>query len=167
MVTAEAIKAFLGLESHPEGGFFVETYRADEDIPASALPERYLGRRSFGTCIYYLLTPDTFSAIHRLASDETFHFYLGDPVEMLQLFPDGSGKVVMLGPDLLNGMHPQVVVPRGVRQGARLVPGGGLALLGCTVAPGFEFADYEHARRDQLLRSYPAFHDWILALTVG
>ncbi len=165
MVSAEAIKAFLGLESHPEGGFFVETYRADEDIPASAVPERYMGRRSFGTCIYYLLTPDTFSAIHRMASDEIFHFYLGDPVEMLQLPPDGSGRVLTLGPDLLNGMHPQLVVPRGVWQGSRLLPGGRFALLGCTVAPGFTYGDYEPGQREELATSYPDFTNLIVVLT--
>src|SRR5574341_817249 len=165
MVTAEAIKAFLGLEPHPEGGFFVETYRADEDIPASAMPDRYLGRRNLATAIYYLLTPETFSAIHRLLSDEIFHFYLGDPVEMLQLLPDGSGKVVTLGPDILIGMHPQVVVPRGVWQGARLAPGGRFALLGCTVAPGFTYGDYEHARRQALVEQFPQFQEMIVALT--
>jgi hypothetical protein len=165
MVSGEAIKAFLGLEQHPEGGFFVETYRADEDIPASALPERYLGRRAFGTCIYYLLTPETFSAIHRLASDEIFHFYLGDPVEMLQLWPDGSGKLVTLGPNILNGEQPQVVVPRGVWQGSRLLPGGRFALLGCTVAPGFTYGDYEPAERETLMASYPEFNELIVGLT--
>src|SRR5581483_11176343 len=95
------------------------------------------------TAIYYLLTPDTVSAMHRLATDEIFHFYLGDPVEMLQLRPDGSHRVAILGPDLDAGQRPQIVVPRGVWQGARLVPGGRFALLGTTVAPGFDYADYE------------------------
>ena len=102
--------------------------------------------------------------MHRLASDEVFHIYLGDPVEMLQLFPNGSGNVVTLGQDLEKGMRPQVVVPRGVWQGSRLVPGGRFALLGTTVAPGFEFADYEQGRRDDLLEAYPAFREIILAL---
>ncbi|HEY7676597.1 MAG TPA: cupin domain-containing protein, partial [Candidatus Methylomirabilis sp.] len=142
-MTADALKTLLGLRPHPaEGGFFVETYRAGEGVPAEALPARYGGARAFSTAIYYLLTPDTFSAMHRLASDEVFHFYLGDPVEMLHLFPDGSGRAVTLGPDLLAGMRPQVVVPRGVWQGSRLAPGGRLALLGTTVAPGFDLADY-------------------------
>jgi predicted cupin superfamily sugar epimerase len=82
------------------------------------------------------LTPDTFSALHRLASDEVFHFYLGDPVEMLQVWPDGSHRVVLIGTDLAAGERPQVVVPRGIWQGARLRPGGRFALLGTTVAPG-------------------------------
>ena len=166
MLTVDQIKSLLGLKPHPEeGGFFVETYRAGERIPAEALGGRYRGARSVGTAIYYLLTPDTFSAMHRLASDEIFHFYLGDPVEMLQLFPDGTGRIVTLGQDLAKGMRPQAIVPQGVWQGSRLVPGGRFALLGTTVAPGFDFADYEHARRDALLSSHPTFRDLILSLT--
>jgi predicted cupin superfamily sugar epimerase len=166
-VTADEIITLLKLKPHPkEGGFYSETYRADETIPASALPPRYRGVRSFGTCMYSLLTPGTFSAIHRLQSDEIFHFYLGAPVEMLQLQSDGTSKTVVIGSDLHAGMTPQVVVPRGVWQGSRLVTGGEFALLGCTVAPGFDFADYEHGRREQLIASYPGFREKITALTV-
>jgi len=165
-MTAEEIIELLKLKPHPkEGGFFSETYRADETISADFLPPRYTGPRAFGTCIYYLLTPTTFSAMHRLQSDEIFHFYLGDPVEILQLLPNGTGKTVMLGADLRAGTQPQVVVPRGVWQGSRLVAGGKFALLGCTVAPGFDFADYEDARRDDLVRNYPQFQQEIVALT--
>jgi hypothetical protein len=167
MITAEQVKALLNLTPHPaEGGYFAETYRSDESLRAEALPVRYKAPRSLGTAIYYLLTPDTFSAMHRLASDEIFHFYLGDPVEMLHLFPEGSGRVVRLGPDLLAGQRPQVIVPRGVWQGCRIVPGGRFALLGTSVAPGFDFADYEHGRRADLLGTYPAFRDRILSLTL-
>jgi len=166
-MTAEEIIALLKLKPHPkEGGFYSETYRAGETIPANVLPTRYSGQRAFGTCIYYLLTASTFSAMHRLQSDEIFHFYLGDPVEMLQLLPDGTGKTVILGSDLRSGMQPQVIVPRGVWQGSRLVAGGKFALLGCTVAPGFDFADYEHGRRSELIASYPEFRERIVALTV-
>jgi predicted cupin superfamily sugar epimerase len=167
-MTAEEIVELLKLKPHPkEGGFFAETYRADETISLDALPPRYAGARAFGTCIYYLLTPTTFSAMHRLQSDEIFHFYLGDPAEMLQLLPDGTGKTVVLGADLRAGMQPQVIVPRGVWQGSRLVAGGKFALLGTTVAPGFNFADYEDGRRDDLVRSHPRFREKIMALTVG
>jgi predicted cupin superfamily sugar epimerase len=165
-MTAEEIIALLKLKPHPkEGGFFTETYRAEESIPRSVLPQRYTGPRAFGTSIYYLLAPGTFSAMHRLQSDEIFHFYLGDPVEMLQLSPDGMGKTVVLGSDLQAGMQPQVIVARGIWQGSQLVAGGKFALLGCTVAPGFDFADYEHARRDDLIRSHPQFREKIAALT--
>ena len=156
-MTAEDVIAALGLEPHPlEGGFFRETYRT---------PQKLMGQdRSLSTAIYYLLTPGTCSALHRLASDEIFHFYLGDPVRMLQLPPGGPGRAVVLGPDLLGGQSPQVVVPRGVWQGSFLSPGGTVALLGTTMAPGFDFADYE-AGDLHLIDDYPAFADSIRRLT--
>lgn len=163
---ARRIITLLGLEPHPEeGGFFVETWRSETQIAAEALGGVYDGPRSAGTAIYYLLTPDTFSALHRLKSEEVFHFYLGDPVEMLHLYPDGRAETVMLGPDIANGQSPQVVVPAGVWQGARLAEGGEVALLGCTVAPGFEFADYEHGQRAELLDGWSAAAPLIEALT--
>ena len=114
MLTADQIITLLNLKPYPEeGGYFVETYRSSETISENALPSHYKGARPFGTAIYYLLTPETFSSIHRLQSDEIFHFYLGDPIEMPQLFPDGSGKVLILGSDILNGMQPQVFVQGG------------------------------------------------------
>ena len=168
MTTAEELIALLGLQPHPkEGGFFRETYRAAETIAPGALPERYASARSHSTAIYYLLTPATFSALHRLASDEVFHFYAGDPVRMLQLFPDGQGRTITLGPDVAGGQQPQVVVPRGVWQGSLLEPGGAYALLGCTVAPGFDYADYEAGLREDLLSRYSAFADMIRRLTLG
>jgi predicted cupin superfamily sugar epimerase len=166
MLTADQIITFFNLKPHPEeGGYFAETYRSSEAIPEKALPSRYKGVRFFGTAIYYLLTPETFSVMHRLRSDEIFHFYLGDPVEMLQLSPDGSGKVITMGFDIPHGSQPQVVVPRGVWQGTRLSKNGRFSLLGATVSPGFEFSDYESGRRDKLVKSYPQFRDFIVALT--
>src|SRR5262245_1200758 len=144
MTTAQDLITLLHLQPHPkEGGFFRETYRAAERC----------GERSLSTAIYYLLTPNTFSALHRLASDEIFHFYLGHPVRMLQLGADG-GKEIVLGPDLSAGQQVQVLVPRGVWQGSFLEPGGEFALLGCTVAPGFDYADYEHGQRAALLTQF-------------
>ena len=163
---AAALIARLGLKPHPrEGGWFVESYRSDERIACDALPERYGADRALGTAIYYLLTASTFSEMHRLAGDEIFHFYLGDPVEMLLLRPEGTGATVLLGSDLVAGMRPQLVVPRGVWQGARLREGGRWALLGTTVAPGFEYADYETGARGDLLAAYPAHAPMIVALT--
>jgi predicted cupin superfamily sugar epimerase len=117
------------------------------------------------TAIYYLLEPNTFSELHRVASDEIFHFYLGDPLEMLQLWPDGSARLLLIGTDFESGMVPQVVVPRGVWQGARLVPGGEFALLGCTVSPGFEYTDYLSGSRALLSEAYPEYRDKIYGLT--
>lgn len=122
----------LGLQPHPiEGGFFRETYRSGESIPASALPIAYQTRadRSFGTAIYYLLTSDTFSEMHRLPTEEVFHLYLGGPARMLQLFPDGQGREIVIGSDVLAGQQPQVIVPPGVWQGTCLEPGVDFALM--------------------------------------
>jgi predicted cupin superfamily sugar epimerase len=165
-LSAEDVMALLHLQPHPaEGGYFVETYRSAEVLAAGHLPERYGAPRHVSTCIYYLLTPTTCSALHRLKSDEIFHFYLGDPVEMLQLHPDGSAETIVLGSDLRAGQRVQVLAPRDVWQGSRLVPGGTWALMGTTVAPGFDFADYVHGRREELLRRYPAHAALITALT--
>ena len=162
----EELIARLNLRPHPrEGGYFAETYRAAEEIAAQALPARYAGSRSLGTAIYFLITPDHFSALHRLQTDEVYHFYQGDPVELLQLYEDGAGGLFTLGSDLSLGMRPQLVVPRGAWQGARLRPGGRFALLGTTTAPGFDYADYEHGDRQQLLTTYPLFPEAIRALT--
>lgn len=165
-VTAEELKRLLKLEAHPcEGGWFRETWRAEESIPKTALPTRYKSAHDAGTAIYYLLEPHTFSELHRLASDEVFHFYLGDPVEMLQLWPDGSVHTEILGPDLASGMRVQLTVPKFVWQGSRLCSGGSFALLGCTVSPGFDYADYESGDRDALIRQYPEAAQAIRNLT--
>jgi predicted cupin superfamily sugar epimerase len=165
MITADELIERLGLQQHPEGGYFRETYRSDEMIEKDALPKRYAGNRKYGTAIYYLLTKDAFSTIHRIKTDEIYHFYLGDPVELVQLLPDGSGRVTMLGNDIASGAHVQTVVSRGTWHGARLAEGGKYALLGTTVSPGFEFADFEIGHRTDLVRSYPSFRDCIIALT--
>lgn len=165
-ITADELKAMLNLVPLPfEGGYFAETYRAASVIAQSALPPVYQGSRRHGTAIYFLLTTDSFSAMHRLPSDEVFHFYLGDPVDMFHIAPDGTGSTWILGSDLRNGQRPQMVVPGNHWQGARLREGGQWALLGTTVAPGFEFADYEHGIRATLAARYPAHSSMIVALT--
>jgi uncharacterized protein len=166
-MTAEDVKKLLGLQPHPrEGGWYVRTYEATEMVGAEAFADRrYAGARRTGTAIYYLLEPGTFSEMHRLKSDEVFHFYAGDAVEMLQLTANGTGATVVIGNDLLKGQRPQVVVKRRVWQGARLVEGGRWALLGCTVSPGFEFEDYEAGLREQLCAEWPEFVEKITALT--
>jgi predicted cupin superfamily sugar epimerase len=148
-----------------EGGFYVETYRCREKIAQVRLPARYAGGRSFSTAILYLLTPDTFSALHRVKSDELFHFYLGAPVTMLQLHPDGSSEVITLGQDVLRGQRVQVTVPRDSWQGCFLNKGGKFALMGTTVSPGFEADDFEPARRQDLLKRYPGQQSLIIQLT--
>jgi hypothetical protein len=166
-MTADDVKKILGLQPHPrEGGWYVRTYEAAEYVPAEVFSDgRYGGARRTGTAIYYLLEPDTFSEMHRLKSDEVFHFYAGDAVEMLQLMPDGDGRRVVIGNNLAVGERPQVVVGRGVWQGSRLVVGGKWALLGCTVSPGFEFEDYEAQGRAELCAGWPEFAEMITGLT--
>ncbi|MGD2089280.1 MAG: cupin domain-containing protein [Candidatus Aminicenantes bacterium] len=161
-MTAEEMIQLLNLQKHHEGGYFVETYRSGEVVT-----DPHRGQRPYSTAIYYMLTPDTFSEIHRLAADEIFHFYRGDPVEMLHLYPDGRGKRLLLGKDIERGMHPQVLVPSGVWQGARLLAGGtfGFTLMGTTMAPGFEYPDYQSGSRQELTRLYPDFKELITALT--
>ncbi|MFO0888922.1 MAG: cupin domain-containing protein [Isosphaeraceae bacterium] len=168
MATAEEIIATLGLQPHPiEGGYFRETYRSAGTVPGEFLPEGYPRdrRRSLGTAIYYLLTPRTFSELHRLPTEEVFHVYQGGPARMLQLFPDGSGREIVLGTDVLAGQEPQVIVPPGVWQGTMLEPGVEFILLGATMAPGFDYADYEQGGRDELVVQYPAHAEQIRRLT--
>ena len=155
----------LGLVPHPEGGYYRETYRSPEQIDSGALPPRYGAPRSLGTAICYLLTPDSFSLLHRLESDEIFHMYLGGPVRMLMLYPDGRGENVTLGHDLKRGERVQHLAPGGVWQGLRLASGVDYALLGTTVSPGFEFDDYTVGNRDDLIARYPEFADDIRRLT--
>lgn len=159
-MTADDVIRHLQLQPHPvEGGFFRETYRASATIAAHG------GSRNVSTAIYYLLKPGHVSELHVLPGDEVFHFYLGAPVRMLQLWPDGTGREVVLGADILAGQAPQVVVPAGVWQGTRLVGNSGFALLGCTVAPGFDYADYRSASRAELAARWPAFAEEIARLT--
>lgn len=165
-MTSESLKSILNLVPLSfEGGYYTETYRASDLLSPECLPGRYIGSRMVSTAIYYLLEPGTFSELHRVASDEIFHFYLGDPVEMLQLWPDGTTRRVIIGTDIEAGMRPQVVVPREVWQGSRLLGEGKLALLGCTVSPGFDYADYESGSRALLSRQYPEARQLIHELT--
>ena len=159
-MTADEIKALLNLQLHPvEGGHFRRTYTS---VATLDLPR---GIRPAGTAIYYLLEPGTFSEMHVLASDELFHFYLGDPVEMLQLYEDGRSAIFTLGQDLMDDQQVQLVVPAGVWQGTRLIGDGKVALLGCTVTPGFDFADYRSGTYAELAKKWPKHADRIKALT--
>ena len=159
-MTADEIKALLNLEPHPiEGGFYRRTYTSLGHVPLQR------GMRPQGTAIYYLLEPGTFSEMHVLGSDEIFHFYLGDPVEMLQLYENGSSAVFTLGPDLMDDQHVQLAVPAGVWQGTRLIGDGKVALLGCTVTPGFDYADYRGGVCAELAAGWPQEAERIRALT--
>jgi predicted cupin superfamily sugar epimerase len=158
----------LGLKPLPvEGGYFRETYRSNDLLHIAGLPARYSTAKFAASAIYYLLTdePDCFSAMHRLPTDELYHFYLGDPVEMLLLHADGNGERVLLGTDMLGLQRVQHVVRRGVWQGSQLVSGGSFALLGATMAPGFDPSDFAPGRREELIRDFPGHADMIRQLT--
>jgi uncharacterized protein len=164
-LTAEGVRRLLHLEPHvTEGGFLAETYKSKETIPGGAIGA-FSGPRLAGSAIYYMLTPETFSAMHRLTGDEIYHFYLGDPVEMLMLKPDGAGEAVLLGQEIAAGMRLQHMVPGGTWQGSRLAPGGRFALMGTTMAPGFDPADFQLGKRQELAAAYPMYSPLIALLT--
>lgn len=168
MTTAKEIIQYLKLEILPEeGGWFSQNYLAKELISKSALPSRYTRSKPFGSAIYYLLTdePDCFSAIHKLSTDEVFHFYLGDPIEMLLLHPNGKSQILTLGQDILKGQRVQFVVPRGVWQGCYLLPGGNFGLMGTTMAPAYDQEDFFLGNRDMLMQGFPQDIDLIHRLT--
>ena len=145
----------LGLEPLPdEGGYYKETYRSDGVIPEEVLPN-LKGNRSYSTLIFYLVTPESFSSLHRVKSDEIFHFYSGDPVKMIQIDVKGNLKEIFLGSQFDQGQKLQTVVEKGIWQGTKLIEGGKWALMGCTVAPGFEFEDTEIKTRSELVAIFP------------
>jgi len=148
-----------------EGGYYIETYRATEQLKKEILPAGFSGDRNLSSVILYLLTAKTVSVMHRLKYDEMFHFYLGNPVTMLQLHPDGSNEIITLGHDIFNEQKVQVLVPKGTWQGAFIQPGGKFSLMGCSVAPGFDEADFEIGDRETLLAKYPDMRDLIMRLT--
>ena len=161
MVTAERLIELLRLEPLGfEGGFYRQTY-----LSAASTVGPDGEARAGATAIYYLLTPSSRSMMHRLRSDEVYHFYLGDPVDLLLIDPDGRPRSVRLGPDVLGGEVNQLVVPAGTWQGSSLVPGGAYALMGTTMAPGFHLADFELGRRSELVERYPEVAERLRALT--
>lgn len=148
-----------------ENAWFSPAHRSDELLPGNP-GGRYAGPRELYNSIHCVQTRDDFSAMHRLATDELWHIYVGSPLEMLLLFADGRGEVVILGHDLAAGQHPQFCVPRGVWQGARPIGGDdACTLLGNSMAPAFDYADFEIGYREELQAQYPAFAQQIAELT--
>lgn len=154
----------LHLTPHPEGGFYKETYRAKEEIPASGLPDRFSAPRSFSTSIYFLLRSQDRSLFHRIKSDEMWHFYAGTTLEIFVL-ADGNFSIMKLGDNIADGESLQVVVPANCWFGAKVVQPDSYTLAGCTVAPGFDFSDFEMADRESLLRELPEQHEIIKLLS--
>jgi len=155
----------LQLRRHPEGGWYRQTYRSDEVLAAAALPPRYGGDRAFSTAIYFLLEGEDFSALHRLKSDEMWHFYEGSALTVHVIDPKGDYSTITVGLDLRAGQAPQAVVRAGCFFGATVSNARSYALVGCTVAPGFDFADFEMPAREELCRLYPRHRPVIERLT--
>lgn len=163
LLTANEVIKKLNLVPLPEeGGFYRQTYKSAVTVEAHSQGAE---KRAASTAIYFMLTPESFSALHRLKTDEVYHFYAGDPMQLIQIDESGFLKQTVMGFDLMSGHLPQVVVPKGVWQGSRLVEGGRWALLGCTVAPAFEFMDFELGSREMLLQQFPEARSLILELT--
>jgi uncharacterized protein len=155
----------LNLIAHPEGGCYRETYRAELSIPKEALPSQFTGPRLVSTAIYFLLDRENFSAFHRLRSDELWHFYSGSPIVVHVIEPDGRYSEICLGCDPDAGEVLQAVVKAGCWFASRVRDPKSFALAGCTVAPGFDFADFELGKRAELVRLYPQHRNLIESLT--
>jgi len=155
----------LGLIAHPEGGYYSETYRASLSIPREALPSQFTGPRLVSTAIYFLLEGNNFSAFHRLRSDEVWHFYAGSPIVVHVIEENGDYSELLVGNNPDKGQVPQAVVKAGCWFASRVQDPETFALAGCTVAPGFDFADFEMAKRSDLVRQYPQHAKLIEQLT--
>ena len=155
----------LRLNPHPEGGYYRETYRSDVVFPRQVLPSRFGGARAASTAIYFLIDGENFSALHRLSSDELWHFHAGAPLLVHAINPDGAYWSVRLGNDPDSGEVPQAVVPAGNWFASHVADWKSWALVGCTVSPGFDFADFEIASRANLIELYPQHRELILRLT--
>ena len=158
-MTAQEIIRLLNLTPHPEGGYYRETYRSPQLIPGLQPP------RAASTAIYYLLVPGAVSKFHRLKFDEMFHFHIGDPVTWVLLPQEGGVQKKILGPNLEQGETLQLLIPAGTWFGGYLNEGGQYALMGTTVAPGFDFEDFQLGRRDELIRVFPSAEKEIIKLT--
>jgi hypothetical protein len=157
----------LGLVAHPEGGQYRQTYRADMILAKERLPKEFTGARAVSTAIYFLLEGEEISAFHRLRSDEVWHFYIGAPLIVHVIGRDGDYTELLLGSEPEAGEVLQAVVKAGCWFGSRVKDGGSFALVGCTVAPGFDFEDFEMAKREELMSAYPQHRKVIERLTRG
>jgi uncharacterized protein len=160
-LTAKDYIKLLNLEPHPEGGWYREVYRSAELFNQGGLPLRFKGDCCFSTSIYFLLEYPAFSAFHRIQSDEIWHHYAGDAIMICSINSQGELSETLLGNDLNQGQQFQAVIPAGDWFAAKLQKPGTFALMGCTVAPGFDFQDFELGKKDELLRLYPQYSTFI------
>ncbi|KAA3657184.1 MAG: cupin domain-containing protein [Calditrichaeota bacterium] len=165
MNTAEYWIKKLELTAHPEGGYFRETYRATEKIRQNALPDRFSGERNYSTAIYFLLEGNQKSLFHRIQADEMWHFYAGSALTIHMIANDGTYSTLKVGPHTGSGQHFQQLVPAGIWFGTTVDDSSSFSLVGCTVAPGFDFADFEFGKREQLIQLCPDKKSLIESLT--
>ncbi len=163
MDTAKQILKTLELEPLPqEGGFFKETFQSSIYYH----PKNWEGERMIYSCIYYMITPQSYSVMHQLPGDEIFHFYKGDPAEICLIYPNGEQEIQILGNNILQGERPQILVPGGTWQACKLVKGGTYCLMGTTMSPGFDYKDYKHGNRNELISQYPHLKSIICLNTI-
>ena len=165
MKKIERIIKKLDLKPHPEGGFFRETYRNNEFITSNSLDSSYGGSRNYSTCIYFLLTSDTFSAFHRIKQDEIWHFYEGSPIVLHVITENGKHEEHHIGRNFDLGQVPQLVVTGGDWFASKVMNENSYALVGCTVSPGFDFQDFELPTRQELLKIFPQHKELIMEFT--
>ena len=155
----------LELEPHPEGGYFRETYRSKGDISQENLGTEFNSSRNYSTCIFFLLTSESFSAFHRIKQDEIWHFYDGSPIRLHTISEGGDHNEYVIGKDILNGEQPQLVVNAGDWFAAEVINEDDFSLVGCTVSPGFSFEDFELPARKELISIFPQHKDLITEFT--
>jgi predicted cupin superfamily sugar epimerase len=161
----EDLISVLDLQPHPEGGYYKETYRSEDKIHLSGGPHHFPNNRNFATSIYFLIEKNNFSAFHRIKSDETWHFYEGDPLEVIEIDLDGNLLFTTVGRNIRHGETYQHTVKAGHWFASRVLQGGNFSFVGCSVSPGFDFNDFELAIRDELIHEFPQHQDIIKDLT--
>ncbi|HNW97287.1 MAG TPA: cupin domain-containing protein [Bacteroidales bacterium] len=167
MKQSEIIIQKLNLQPHPEGGYYSETYRSSGKIKQDNLDSVYKGKRNYSTCIYFLLTSETFSAFHKIHQDEIWHYYDGSPLNLHIISPEGEYSKIIIGRNIENGQVPQFIVKGGNWFAADIINDDDFTLLGCTVSPGFDYNDFELAKRNELIEKFPQHKKIIAELTRG
>ena len=164
-MTVDTLVKELNLLPHPEGGYYKETYRSEKTIAQSCLSSDFSGDRNMATGIYFLIEKGNFSALHKIKSDETWHFYYGDALEVIEINEQGTLTITQIGSNILKGEMFQYTVKANTWFGSRVCTNGSYSLVGCTVYPGFDFNDFELARREDLINLYPNHQNIITELT--
>ncbi|MEI8136080.1 MAG: cupin domain-containing protein [Bacteroidota bacterium] len=164
-MTIEYLVNKLKLLPHPEGGYYKETYRSEQLVAQNSLPGSFGGERNIATAIYFLIENNNFSALHKIKSDETWHFYYGDALEVIEIDNNGKLTSTLVGNNLLDGESFQYTVKANTWFGSRVRSGGNFSLVGCSVSPGFDFKDFELAKKDELLLLFPEHKSIINEMT--